>query len=149
MDCLGLFSTKNVKVNEVITFNHSAEIEVIILNYCDQDYFIICICCSIWAQTRDVVVEPSTARRSWGDTPMLEVWSSAELVRRRFLMLESVKRFSFIPSSPLQCVRSVLMLSVRSTGQRVLASVSGAAAGRPLLRWSSVLHVLNISVNNV
>ena len=80
---------------------------------------------------------------------MLEVWSSAELVRRRFLMLESVKRFSFTPSSPLQCVRSVLIFSVRSTGQRVLASVSGAAAGRHQLRWSSVLHVLNISVNNV
>ena len=41
MDCLGLFSTKIVEVNEVITFNHSAEIEVIVFNYCDQDYFII------------------------------------------------------------------------------------------------------------
>ena len=64
---------KDVKVNDVITFDHSAEIEVrIVLDYCIYLLFVAFVFESISGQENAVHVGPIIARRSSADRRTLE-----------------------------------------------------------------------------
>ena len=81
VDCLAMYCVKDVNVNDVITFDHSAEIEV----RSDALYHLklsrISFTFSILVQAKDVRADPTTARRYWADRRTQEVLSSAEHVK--------------------------------------------------------------------